>query len=88
MSCSSVKPNKCSSEQGAPAQIQVSTMPQSTSAATVLDPWAGFYKKSWETRQQQIHNVFPQAPKKEELGNTAADHMVENCIGLFSAMLL
>eukprot|EP01127_Copromyxa_protea_P012212 TRINITY_DN3158_c0_g1_i1.p1 TRINITY_DN3158_c0_g1~~TRINITY_DN3158_c0_g1_i1.p1 ORF type:complete len:955 (+),score=219.98 TRINITY_DN3158_c0_g1_i1:54-2867(+) len=54
-------------------------------ASETADPWAGFYKKSLETRQQQIHGIFSQ--KSEVLKDQVADHMIENCIGTFGLPL-
>lgn len=79
----SLSPAKCFASVASPDVTYYTPKPQTASGATV-DPWAGFYKKSLENRQQQINGIFPQAPKKEELKANVADHMVENCIGILT----
>jgi hydroxymethylglutaryl-CoA reductase len=75
--------NKCSaSVEATTSDKQTSTTKSQATSATSVDPWAGFYKKSLENRQQQIHGIFPH--KSEELPDKVADHMIENCIGKFS----
>lgn len=97
MSYSPIRTNKCSATTGNTSDTNANarvlsanvatTKPQSASASVNVDPWAGFYKKSLENRQQHIHGVFPKAPLKEELGVNVADHMIENCIGTFWGFL-
>lgn len=79
----SLSPAKCFASVPS-SDITAYTPKPQTASGTTVDPWAGFYKKSLENRQQQINGIFPQAPKKEELKANVADHMVENCIGILT----
>ena len=45
--------------------------------------WSGFYKKSIQTRQDQLRLVYPRLPTNTTLPNNIADNMIENCIGIF-----
>lgn len=47
------------------------------------DIWAGFYKKTLQTRQDQINLLYP-GLEAHGLPPAISDNMVENSIGVFS----